>query len=435
MPDSSPKLPWHSIPSSGATCKVHLMQAGGLYIPSDMVLLPSPDTSNSASDSNGSSDKPNPFYAPDYVFLIEHTASGNNYIFDLGMRKDLENLPPILVKEALPNFQCEAKSPADILKEHGSPDQQPEKAKAVIFSHMHFDHVGDGAKAGFEKAEVWLGPTCCTYARPGYPVDENAPTLSETLPVDGSRKIVESYIPDDVLREAGDKRAGQVMQAMTKNKYAAVDLRKREWFALGAFERAYDVFGDGAAYLIDAPGHSPGHQMMLLRTTSHASTNSEDTFVLLAGDCFHHKELLNDPTRTARPPYAKAGMHADPEQAIDTMYRTREFERKENVWVIGAHDPSVGNGPRPGEKLIDGLVELNAWFEMGWKKALSHTPYPYRLPVPLTVFNSPPGSKHSPASHRTRRSKWRMRMVPSEFCASAHGAHAKLLRRIKFRNV
>jgi glyoxylase-like metal-dependent hydrolase (beta-lactamase superfamily II) len=333
-----------------------------------MVLLPGPDKPNGSVGSDQKDDKePERFYAPDYVFLIEHTATENKYIFDLGMRKDLENLPPFLLENALPSFKCEPKSPADILNEHGSAEQQPEKIKAVIFSHMHFDHVGDGAKAGFEEAEMWVGPTCCTYARPGYPVDQKAPTLSETLPVDGSRKIVESYVPDDMLREAGDKRAGQVMEGMVKGKYAAVDLKKQEWIGLGAFDRAYDVFGDGSAYLIDAPGHSAGHQMMLVRTTS-GSAKSENTFVLLAGDCFHHTDLLKDPRRTARPPYSKSSMHGDPEQSIDTIYRTREFARQTNIWVIGAHDTTVGEGPRPGEKEIQGLVEINGWYEKGWKK-------------------------------------------------------------------
>jgi glyoxylase-like metal-dependent hydrolase (beta-lactamase superfamily II) len=369
MTDSSPELPWHAIPPSSAICKVHLIQAGSLYIPTDMVLLPGPDKPNDSVGSDEEGDKElKRFYAPDYVFLIEHISSGDKYIFDLGIRKDLENLPPFLVENALPSFPCEPKSPADILKEHGNAEQQPEKVKAVIFSHMHFDHVGDGAKAGFEEAELWVGPTSCTYARPGYPIDQKAPTLSETLPVDGSRKIVESYVPDDVLREAGDKRAGQVMEGMTKGNYAAVDLKKQEWIGLGAFDRAYDVFDDGAAYLIDAPGHSAGHQMMLVRTTS-GSTESENTFVLLAGDCFHHADLLKEPKRTARPPYSKSCMHADPEQAIDTIFRTREFVRNKNIWVIGAHDPSIGEGPKPGEKEINGLVEINEWHEKGWKKA------------------------------------------------------------------
>jgi glyoxylase-like metal-dependent hydrolase (beta-lactamase superfamily II) len=368
MPASAPNLPWHPIPSSTATCKVYLMQAGGLYIPKDMVLLPGPDKPNDSVKSASADTKPKTFYAPDYVFLIEHTATKEKYIFDLGMRTDLENLPPLIKENVLPSFKCEPQSPATILQKHGSPDQQPEKIKAVIFSHMHFDHVGDGAQAGFHKAQMWIGPTCCTYARPGYPVEPRAPTLTDTLPTDGSRKIIEAYIPDDMLKAAGDKRAGKVMDGMKKGLYNGTDLKKPEWIGLGAFDHAFDVFEDGSAYLIDAPGHSAGHQMMLIRTTS---AKDDSMFVLLAGDCFHHIDLLNEPQRTARPPYSKESMHSEPEIAIETIWRTRQFAERDEVWVVAAHDSSVGEGIGKGVKEIEGLVEIGAWKEKGWKNSLS----------------------------------------------------------------
>ncbi|KAF1843874.1 uncharacterized protein K460DRAFT_342544 [Cucurbitaria berberidis CBS 394.84] len=366
MCQSSSKIPWYPIPSAKATCKVHLMQAGGLYIPENMTLLPGPDEPNGSVKSVDGNDKPKSFYAPDYVFFIEHTATGNKYIFDLGMRKDLEKLPPRIIKDVLPLFKCEPQSPADILKDHGSPEQQPEKVHAVIFSHMHFDHVGDGAKAGFAEAEMWVGPTCCTYARPGYPADDKAPTLSETLPADGTRKIIELYVPDELLKEAGDKRAGQVMEGIKQGKYDAIDLKKPEWIGLGSFDRAFDVFDDGSAYLIDAPGHSAGHQMMLIRTKT--DSFEDNTFVLLAGDCFHHPEILKDPRRTARPPYSKSGMHSDPEQAIDTIWRTKHFAEQNSFWVLAAHDFSIGESIEPKKQQLQGLVELNDWYDKGWKK-------------------------------------------------------------------
>ncbi|KAF1362525.1 hypothetical protein EJ07DRAFT_106838 [Lizonia empirigonia] len=352
-----PNLPWHPIPSGEATCTVHLIQAGGLTIPRNMALLPGPDEPNDSVDEAKEGSKPQKFYAPDYVFLIEHSATGDRYIFDLGIRKDLENLPPLIVKNVLPQFDCEPKSPAEILKEHGSAEQQPEKVKVVIFSHMHFDHVGDGAKAGFKNAELWVGPTCCTYARPGYPVEEKAPTLSETLPTDGSRKIVEAFVSDEMLKKASDKRASKVAHGLKKGLYNAVALKKAEWFGIGSFDRAFDVFGDGSAYVIDAPGHSSGHQMMLIRTTS---GSLEDSFVLLAGDCFHHPALLQEPRRTARPPYSKSGMHSDPEAVLDTIYRTKELAGKDNIWVVAAHDFTVGEAI---VKKIQGLVALNDWRE------------------------------------------------------------------------
>jgi glyoxylase-like metal-dependent hydrolase (beta-lactamase superfamily II) len=340
--DPSSSVPWHAIPSSpsNSICKVWLLQAGGLFLPEAMVLLPGPDEDNGSTHPDKSKGDKKKFYAPDYCFLIEHPLSKKHYVFDLGMRKDLENSPPYLVKNVLPQFDCEPLSPADILKEYGTPEQRPENIEAVIFSHMHFDHVGDGAKAGFEKAELWVGPTGCTYARPGYPVDENGVTLTEMLPTDGSRKIVEAFVSDGLLKKAGDKRVGKVEEAKKKGLYEAVDLNHpgdEGWIGLGSFDRGFDVFGDGSAYLIDAPGHSAGHQMMLIRVKKGES--GEDDFLLLAGDCYHHPALLKEPRRTARPPYSVDSMHADPEQAVNTMIRTKAFSEKKNIWVTGNRAP------------------------------------------------------------------------------------------------
>lgn len=378
MAQTTPNHPWHPIPvsPSGTTCKVHLLQAGGLLIPYDSVFLPGPNENSHTLHPDYDKGTSKRYYVPDYCFLIHHPPTGNHYIFDLGMRKDLENLPPTIVKNTLPNFPAFPKSPAEILKQHGGPEQQPEKVKAVLFSHVHFDHVGDGAKAGFVNAELWVGPTCCTYARPGYPDAEAAPVLSENFPTDGSRKIVEPFISDARLEKNGDNRVGKVGRGKRDGKYEAVELRDvgdEGWIGLGAFDRAFDVFGDGSAFVVDAPGHSPGHQMLLVRVTSASDATSatassdDDSFVLLAGDCYHHPDLLKNPDRTARPPYAKGTMHTDPEVAVDSMWRTRAFAHKDNVWVMAAHDFSVGEALRKGEKEIEGLTLINDWRNQKWK--------------------------------------------------------------------
>lgn len=371
MSQASRNFHWHPIPSSPrkVTCKLHLLQAGSIRIPKNLVFRPDdPKNDQDPQQPNDSSS----FLAPDYCFLLHHPPSNKHYIFDLGIRKDLENLPPYICHNVLPSFPCNPKSPADILRQHGDAAQQPENIAAVIFSHMHFDHVGDGAKAGFTAAELWVGPTCCVYARPGYPVEQDGVTLSETLPTDGSRKIVKAFISDEVLEKAGDSRAGKVAEARARGLYEAVDLsvpgeKGQGWTALGAFDRAFDVFGDGALYVVDAPGHSAGHQQLLVRVKINED-DEDDDFVLLAGDCYHHPALLEDPERTARPPYSKASMHADPEVAIDTMMRTKAFHDRENVLVAGAHDFSIGRAIAPGEEEIEGLVCLNEWRAKGWRK-------------------------------------------------------------------
>ncbi len=41
---------------------------------------------------------------------------------------------------------------------------------------------------------------------------------------------------------------------------------KDEWKPWGPFEKAFDFFGDGSFWLVNAPGHMPGHLSGLART-------------------------------------------------------------------------------------------------------------------------------------------------------------------------
>lgn len=69
---------------------------------------------------------------PAFSFLIEHTASGRKILFDLGVRKDWENLPAVIVKRIKDggwNVTIE-KGVADILQEGGV---APKDIEAIIW--------------------------------------------------------------------------------------------------------------------------------------------------------------------------------------------------------------------------------------------------------------------------------------------------------------
>ncbi|KAM0511619.1 hypothetical protein ACHAPE_009670 [Trichoderma viride] len=309
------------------------------------------------------------FTAPVFCFFITHLASGKKYIFDLGMRTDLDNSPPMVKKTMLPNFDCYPKSPAKILLEQSDTAFHPSSVKAIIFSHLHFDHIGDAGKSGFEQAELWVGPTSMSKARPGYPLDENSSIWSRDFPTDGSKKIVELTIPESrpVSQRKTQTTAGLEKEA--ESLYKSVERRTPSsgWFALATFERACDLFDDGSVYAIDAPGHMPGHIMLLVRVKIQ-DTEGPDDFVLLSGDCFHHSALLRDPQLTARPPFSRRTMHEDPDQAFDTIQRTAELAKQPNMWVIGAHDAKVAQAIGTDEKgELLGLTSLQNWRKNGWK--------------------------------------------------------------------
>lgn len=45
-------------------------------------------------------------------------------------------------------------SMSDILMKYRSLEQHHSAMKAVIFSHFHFDYIGDTGEAGFSRAEL-----------------------------------------------------------------------------------------------------------------------------------------------------------------------------------------------------------------------------------------------------------------------------------------
>ena len=226
---------------------------------------------------------------------------------------------------------------------------------------------------GLENAELWLGPITTSWARPGYPVDAESTLFEADLPRDGSRVIRELRVPERVLEEAGDGRVGIVQRAVEGGRYEGVELWEPEggWTRVGSFPRAADVFGDGSLWVVDAPGHCVGHVMGLVRVKIGGEGEGEDDWVLLAGDCFHHVDLLREPEKMARKPYAEEGMHADPVVAMESIWRTRRMAVERNVWVVQAHDPSVARalGVEDHEKDggVKGLVRLDDWREKGWK--------------------------------------------------------------------
>ena len=69
---------------------------------------------------------------PAFSFLIEHQSSGRKCLFDLGVRKDWDNLPPTIVKRIKDGGWkvTVAKGVAEILQEGGV---EPKDIEAIIW--------------------------------------------------------------------------------------------------------------------------------------------------------------------------------------------------------------------------------------------------------------------------------------------------------------
>ncbi|BCS26931.1 MBL fold metallo-hydrolase [Aspergillus puulaauensis] len=268
---------------------------------------------------------------PSYSFVIAHP-SGRKMLFDLGLRKDWCNLPPATLGflEQV-GWQVEAaKNVSEVLQEGGTSLSDIE---AVIWSHHHFDHVGDMTAFPLSTKLV-VGPGFKKHYAHAFPSNPES-SLWETAWND--RELQEVSFDSSSLD-------------------------------VGPF-KALDYFGDGSFYLLDSPGHTVGHLAALAHVTVDGQWSS-NSFVLMAGDTCHFigqfrptvyrplsaeqiPECLQQPlcpgtimerllACPSQPLFGMPEMNAvDISQAYDSIEKLQVLDSADNVWVIVAHDQAL----------------------------------------------------------------------------------------------
>ena len=88
-------------------------------------------------------------------------------------------------------------------------------------------------------------------------------------------------------------------------------------------EGDYDVFGDGSVTIISTPGHTPGHQSLLVKLPKTGA-------ILLSGDAVHFKSNWEN----RRVPSG----NTDKDQTLASMQRISELLAKENAQLWINHD-------------------------------------------------------------------------------------------------
>ncbi|KAF7309136.1 Lactamase-B domain-containing protein [Mycena kentingensis (nom. inval.)] len=275
---------------------VSALQAGMISLPEDLVLANHPRVRHNC---------------PSLAFYLEHSATGENLVFDLGLRKDVETYPPA----ARAYFEgadalMPVEVPQDVAESLSLGGVHPESVQRVVLSHLHFDHIGDHTP--FTRATFLLGADSEANLSSSYPISPTSTVLADSVP-----------LPRTVF------------------------LNRSEHFTtpIGPFPLAYDLFGDGSAYIIDTPGHCGGHLTLLVRT-------SPDSWLFLGGDIAHDARLLTD-WSTDISEKTEGGeaycSHHDPVRARADIQRARELVRKPGVRFIIAHDwewfqQNVGEG-------------------------------------------------------------------------------------------
>jgi glyoxylase-like metal-dependent hydrolase (beta-lactamase superfamily II) len=85
----------------------------------------------------------------------------------------------------------------------------------------------------------------------------------------------------------------------------------------------YDVFGDGSVRIISAPGHTPGHQVLLVNLADYGP-------VLLGGDLYHYPEEIT----TGRTPT----FEFDPPTSAQSRARVQALIEESGATLWIGHD-------------------------------------------------------------------------------------------------
>ncbi|KAI0666547.1 Metallo-hydrolase/oxidoreductase [Trametes maxima] len=265
-----------------AYCDVSALEGGYIEIPLEWVI----DTAKAGDKST----------LPALAFVLKHSKTGELLVFDLGIRKDIENLPTGYLNR-INSMGFRTTVPEDAADSLAKGGLAPEDVKLICYSHIHYDHIGDSRP--YTNATFVVGAAARALVAHGWPEDPASLFAQDLLPP-GRTRFVDPAGPD--------------------------------WAPLGPFPRAHDFFRDGSVYLVDAPGHMPGHINVLARTSP------DGGWIYLAGDAAHDRRLLTGEAGIPHHP-AFGCAHGNREEAAETIARIRALmETYPRVRVMLAHD-------------------------------------------------------------------------------------------------
>ncbi|KAF3043587.1 hypothetical protein E8E11_003999 [Didymella keratinophila] len=305
--------------SSVATVSVHALSCGHFTLPEHQFVKPSNFEARRT--------------VPSLAFLVQHknqTGRMTRILFDLGLRRDLRRYPPPIQKHTENRRPIET-SP-DVVQNLARGDLTPDDIDYIIYSHVHWDHIGeprDFPTSTFVVGHGSFGLLAGTTARArgGHSFFE-----ADLLPPE--RSIELSDISSDQPPTRNPK-----LEPGTPNLSAL--WREHLPFSLpSAPTRTLDIFGDGSVFIVDAPGHLPGHINLLARTT-------EQNYVYLGGDACHDRRLLTGERQIGEWTDAEGHVcciHVDREAAEETIRRIRQLEDN-GVEIVFAHDVEWENDP------------------------------------------------------------------------------------------
>lgn len=217
------------------------------------------------------------------VFLVEHPSAGP-FLIDVGYDPSISSDPTRTLgfffgKVAMKHRLAERGVQEEVIAR----GVDPSEVSRVVMTHLHNDHASGSAQ--------WPQAT--------FVVDR-----AERAAADGPGPYVKSHLA-------------------TIERWQEIDHAGPEAQAFETFGRTIDLFGDGEVRLVSSPGHSLGHQSVLLRL--------RDRYALICGDAAMSTLELREPVID--------GVVVDQDSYVRSGQEAREFMRAHpDTLAIPSHD-------------------------------------------------------------------------------------------------
>ncbi|HEY1276203.1 MAG TPA: N-acyl homoserine lactonase family protein [Thermoleophilaceae bacterium] len=227
-------------------------------------------------------------YNPYFVYVVEHPEG--RLLFDSGAHPQLGTDPEARLGPAAADFQVRLEPEHHIESLLASIGLKPTDIDVVVQSHLHFDHAGGLA---------WLTHAPILVQREELAFATDPPIYQEAI-----------YLREDFGMELN-------------------------WHEL---DGDHDVFGDGRVMAISTPGHTRGHQSLLVRLPG-------QTVFLLADAAY----LLGKLRSRSLP-----GILWSPDAMIASWDRIEEIEQREGAHLMTTHELDYETSVR---------MAPDAWYE------------------------------------------------------------------------
>jgi glyoxylase-like metal-dependent hydrolase (beta-lactamase superfamily II) len=229
------------------------------------------------------------------VFLVEHPSAGP-FMIDVGYDPSVDSDPTRTLGVLFGKVVMKHR-----LAERGVPEQLAERGvelsevSRIVVTHLHLDHIS--------ASNQWPQAT---------------------------------FVVDQAEREAASRQRGPgpyvKSHLATIDRWEQIDYAGTDSEPFESFTRTVDLFGDGLVRLISSPGHSLGHQSVLLRL--------RDRYALILGDAAMSTLELREPVID--------GIVVDQESYVCSGEEARAFMRAHpDTLGIPSHDQELWSRLEP----------------------------------------------------------------------------------------